>query len=220
MDNTPYEQQRARTYCLVAIVAVSLCAGGIVGRYSAMILPVSNAASVSAESKQQPARPVASQPARSLAEHLNLKPQNVVAGKDKPDIDSQKTSDGPKADDAQKASANQATDGPKPNEPARTQSAAVENVQAENVKNEPAVEQPEDNKVGGATVLNPDANQRMREARKMPDRNDVSEMQPSLSTDNGPQNAQCARRYASFRESDGTYQPYGSAQRRVCPLLR
>lgn len=31
---------------------------------------------------------------------------------------------------------------------------------------------------------------------------------------------ECARRYASFRESDGTYQPYGSSQRRLCHLFR
>lgn len=33
-------------------------------------------------------------------------------------------------------------------------------------------------------------------------------------------NGECARRYASFRESDGTYQPHNSIQRRRCPLLR
>jgi hypothetical protein len=32
--------------------------------------------------------------------------------------------------------------------------------------------------------------------------------------------AECERRYSSFRRSDGTYQPYGSRPREVCPLLR
>ncbi len=217
MDNTPYEQQRARASCLAGIVAVSLCAGAIVGRYSAVVFPVSSVGSVSAESKPHPAQQTASQPVGSLAEHLNLKSQDVVAGKDKPDTSGQKANGASKPEDSQKA-VQQTTDSPKPNEPARTQSAAVENVPSE-----PAVEQPEENKVGGATVLNPGANQRTRDTRKAPEsvsRNDVSETQPSLSGNASPQNAECARRYASFRESDGTYQPYGSAQRKVCPLLR
>lgn len=32
--------------------------------------------------------------------------------------------------------------------------------------------------------------------------------------------AACERRYASFRRSDGTYQPYGRSSRELCPLLR
>jgi len=32
--------------------------------------------------------------------------------------------------------------------------------------------------------------------------------------------AECESRYASFRRSDGTYQPYGRYSRQVCPLLR
>ena len=32
--------------------------------------------------------------------------------------------------------------------------------------------------------------------------------------------AECERRYASFRRSDGTYQPYGRISREVCPFLR
>jgi len=32
--------------------------------------------------------------------------------------------------------------------------------------------------------------------------------------------AECERRYSSFRRSDGTYQPYGSRPRELCPLLR
>lgn len=32
--------------------------------------------------------------------------------------------------------------------------------------------------------------------------------------------AQCKSRYASFRRSDGTYQPFGRSSRQVCPLLR
>jgi hypothetical protein len=32
--------------------------------------------------------------------------------------------------------------------------------------------------------------------------------------------AECERRYASFRRSDGTYQPYGRSSRAICPLLR
>jgi hypothetical protein len=31
---------------------------------------------------------------------------------------------------------------------------------------------------------------------------------------------ECERRYASFRHGDGTYQPYGSRSREVCPFLR
>jgi hypothetical protein len=32
--------------------------------------------------------------------------------------------------------------------------------------------------------------------------------------------ARCARRYASFRASDGTYQPYDGGPRKLCALLR
>lgn len=32
--------------------------------------------------------------------------------------------------------------------------------------------------------------------------------------------AECESRYASFRRSDGTYQPFGRSSRQVCPLLR
>jgi hypothetical protein len=35
-----------------------------------------------------------------------------------------------------------------------------------------------------------------------------------------PGAAECERRYSSFRRSDGTYQPFGSAQRVRCPHLR
>ncbi len=32
--------------------------------------------------------------------------------------------------------------------------------------------------------------------------------------------AECESRYASFRRSDGTYQPFGRSTRQMCPLLR
>ena len=32
--------------------------------------------------------------------------------------------------------------------------------------------------------------------------------------------AECKSRYASFRRSDGTYQPFGRSSRQVCPFLR
>ena len=32
--------------------------------------------------------------------------------------------------------------------------------------------------------------------------------------------AECESRYASFRRSDGTYQPFGRNSRQVCPFLR
>jgi len=32
--------------------------------------------------------------------------------------------------------------------------------------------------------------------------------------------AACARRYSSFRRSDGSYQPFGGGPRQRCPLLR
>jgi hypothetical protein len=32
--------------------------------------------------------------------------------------------------------------------------------------------------------------------------------------------AECESRYASFRRSDGTYQPFGRSSRQVCPFLR
>jgi hypothetical protein len=203
MHETPYEQRRARAFCLAGIVAVSACAGVLIGRYSAVIFPISSVANAPGEAQPQPSQQATSQPAGSLAEHLNRKSQEVVAAdKDKPESNGQKASDSPKADDS-----------------TQKQSAAVENVE----KDRPAAEQPEESKVGGATILNPGADQRTRDARRVMDdasRNDVPETQPKLSGETSPQNSECARRYASFRESDGTYQPYGSSQRKVCPLLR
>ena len=208
MHTTPYEQQRIRTLCLAGIVAVSLCAGVLIGRYSAAVFPVSSVASVPVEAKPQPVQQAKSPPAGSLAEHLSKSQGAVAAGSDKPESNRQTTTDG------QTTSAT-----PKPDASAQKQSAAVEDVRRE----ERTVEPLEDNKIGGATILNPGANPRTRDAGKASmtvGSTDVPETQPTLSGDASPQNSECARRYASFRESDGTYQPYGSSQRRVCPLLR
>lgn len=202
MPETPYEQRRARAFCLAGIVVISACAGVLIGRYSAVVFPISTAAQSSAEPRPQPSQHATNQSAGSLAEQLNRKSQEVAAGKDSP-----------------KTSAEPITGGPKTDDPAQKQSAAVEDAQTYR----PAAEQPEDNKVGGATILNPGANQRTRDAGQLTDnvgRNDAPDTQPKPSGDSSPQNSECARRYASFRESDGTYQPYGSSQRKVCPLLR
>ena len=207
MHTTPHEQQRIRTLCLAGIVAVSLCAGVLVGRYSAAVFPVSSVASVHVEAKPQPVQQAKSPPAGSLAEHLSKSQGAVAAGPDKSESNRQNTSDGEKANATPNLDAS-----------AQKQSAAFEGVRRE----ERTVE-PEDNKVGGATILNPGADPRTRDAGKAPvtvGSTDVPETQPRLSGDASPQNSECARRYASFRESDGTYQPYGSSQRRVCPLLR
>jgi hypothetical protein len=215
MHNTPYEQRRVRALCLAGIVAVSACAGVLIGRYSTVVFPLSSGASVAAQSKPQPARQTATQPARSLAEQLNQRSQEIAAaGKEKINDNNQPASDGQKASGAPKTDHGQTADSPAPR-----QSAAVESLQ----KSESAVEPPEDNKIGGATVLNPGAKQQTRDARKVPDtvsQSDTPDAQTRVSGEGSPQISECARRYASFRESDGTYQPYGSSQRRVCPLLR
>lgn len=214
MHDTPYEQQRARTLCLTGIVAVSLCAGALIGRYSAVVFPILSVAGVPAESRPQPAQHAATRSFGSLAEHLNPKsPEGAVAGEDRPNNAHQNTTV------HETGSTHQKADGPKTEAPTHKQSAAAENVETGGQ----TTEQPEESKIGGATILNPEANQRARDARKMPEsmsRSDTAETQPKLSGDASPANSECARRYASFRESDGTYQPYGSGQRKTCPLLR
>jgi hypothetical protein len=213
MLETPYEQRRARAFCLAGLVAVSVCAGVLVGRYSAVVFPISSVASVPAESQPQPAEHATSQqPVGSLAEHLNLKsPLASDPGKNQTDSDRQRTSDGPQSSTQRPAESQKA------DQPTQKQSAAVESVE----RHEQVAEQPEESKVGGATILNRDAGERARDARTMPDhgRNQTLEARPRILGDANPLNSECARRYASFRESDGTYQPYGSAQRKVCPLL-
>jgi hypothetical protein len=212
MLETPYEQRRARAFCLAGLVAVSVCAGVLVGRYSAVVFPISSVASVPAESKPQPADHAASQqPVGSLAEHLNLKSRLASdPGKNQADSDRRKASE------SRQSSAQQPADSQKADQPTQKQSAAVENIERHG---QPA-EEPEESKVGGATILNPDTGERARDATTMPDRNRALEERPRTSGDATPLNSECARRYASFRESDGTYQPYGSAPRKVCPLLR
>lgn len=213
MHNTPYEQRRARALCLAGIVAVSACAGVLVGRYSTVVFPLSSGVSIAAEPKPKPAQQTAIQPARSLAEQLNQRSQEITAaGKEKINDDSRPANDGQKASGAPKTDDGQTTDSPAPK-----QSAAVESLQ----KGEMATEPTEDNKVGGATVLNPGANRQTPDPRNAPNTvSDTPDAQTRVSGGGSPQISECARRYASFRESDGTYQPYGSSQRKVCPLLR
>jgi hypothetical protein len=210
MLDTPYEQRRARALCLAGIVAVSLCAGALLGRYSAVVFPIASVASVPAEARPQPAQHAASRSGRSLAEHLNLK--SPAAGEGRLDNTHQNTTV------HETGSTPQTAGGPKTEDSTQKQSLATENIE----KDGQTSEQP-DSKVSGATILNPEASQRAPDARKMPDSmspRDIAETQLKLSGDTSPANSECARRYASFRESDGTYQPYGSAHRKVCPLLR
>lgn len=216
MHNTPYEQRRARALCLAGIVAVSACAGVLIGRYSTVVFPLSSGASIAAEPKPQPAQQTAIQPARSLAEQLDQRSQDIAtaAGKEKIEANIRPASDIQKAGNTPKTDGGQTANGPAPR-----QSAAVESLQ----KSEPAIEPPEDSKIGGATVLNPGAKQQTRDGGKAADavsQSDTPDAQARVSGDGSPQSSECARRYASFRESDGTYQPYGSSQRKVCPLLR
>lgn len=76
---------------------------------------------------------------------------------------------------------------------------------------------PDVNAPAPARILNPDnstpdAVQRQAEA--------VSEPSDAPDLGSEEQIAACERRFASFRRSDGTYQPYGSRGRQLCPLLR
>ena len=71
-------------------------------------------------------------------------------------------------------------------------------------------EWPEERRLFGATVVNAGSELQKDRAASGQERSDTADSST----------AACARRYASFRESDGTYQPYDSSQRRRCPLLR
>jgi hypothetical protein len=75
----------------------------------------------------------------------------------------------------------------------------------------------EERRVFGATVVNAGAASPGAELRK--DRAAPGQSQKRSDTAERS-TSECARRYASFRESDGTYQPYDSSERRPCPLLR
>lgn len=55
-------------------------------------------------------------------------------------------------------------------------------------------------------------------ADRSPDRSDA-DVAPGRSADQETLE-RCARRYASFRASDGTYQPYDGGTRKLCSLLR
>lgn len=54
----------------------------------------------------------------------------------------------------------------------------------------------------------------------------AADSNPPIAAGAGPYNpgdiavAQCGRRFSSFRQSDGTYQPLDSGPRKRCPLLR
>jgi hypothetical protein len=71
----------------------------------------------------------------------------------------------------------------------------------------------------GATVINSGSARPATNAEKDRAGNGPKQLDAANERNNGGI-MECARRYASFRESDGTYQPYNSSQRRPCPLLR
>lgn len=85
------------------------------------------------------------------------------------------------------------------------------------------------------TVINPDAGKRAPPTAREPvrsreDREHLTREPASQPDDYAPAYgyrspdqasiAACERRYSSFRRSDGTYQPYNSPTRELCPLLR
>jgi hypothetical protein len=70
-----------------------------------------------------------------------------------------------------------------------------------------------------ATLINPDwAKARPAPRRRQAEAEAGSDRNAARNADRAV--AECERRYASFRRSDGTYQPYGDRPRELCPMLR
>jgi hypothetical protein len=90
---------------------------------------------------------------------------------------------------------------------------------------------------GGATIINAGAAEKTATqdarspsqpvARPAPSEPDAGRALDQPNRDSSPERtadenllARCAKRYSSFRASDGTYQPYDGGPRKLCSLLR
>jgi hypothetical protein len=198
MVGPTYEDvRRARVACLTGIVIISVGAGFLGGRISAWLIPPGGSPSLSTSLGQVAPEPPARQAAQSTQERKDDKSAEAA----------------PRADDAPQtgpAESAKVDAGPRisgqepPNAAQRVESA------------EQSADRSEERRVYGATVVNAGST---RAGRAWQEDSATSKSIQERSDASGSI-TECARRYASFRESDGTYQPYGSSQRRRCPLLR
>lgn len=204
MDGSTYEDvRRARVACLAGIVVISVAAGFLGGRVSAWLIPPGGSPSLSTSLGQVAPEPPTQQAVQSTQDRKDDKsaetaPRETATRAD--DALQTGPAESAKGDDGPRTAGQEPPDGAQ-----RVESA------------DQSADRSEERRVYGATVVNAGstrAGSALREDRAaskpMQERSDAA----------GGSATECARRYASFRESDGTYQPYGSSQRRRCPLLR
>ena len=216
------DEDRAQRMRIVGAVAL-LCAGWAVGffsgRMSAWLFPVADLQAVVMQKAPEPTPPLRAaekSPAPAVAAIETAPPVPT-------DSETQSTAAALKTPLAQSSPAKSGGDG----------------VGARPVGDEPATRavQPEDAAQHKVTVLNPDAAKAKpapvaKEPTPSPKDRQPAARDPAAQVDDlsrptyGYQSTgqaaimECERRYNSFRRGDGTYQPYNSPTRELCPLLR
>ncbi|MFM9849387.1 MAG: BA14K family protein [Hyphomicrobiaceae bacterium] len=187
--STRAEERRARIVSLTGVVIISVGLGFLGGRVSAWLVPIGGN-SLSTSLGHVTAEPLGRRPFQSTEERKENKPAETAV---------------------RASSTTQAALEKRANEHDGTASAGEKS--PDHAQGLETAERPEERRVFGATVVNAGSaspGRELREDRAAPGQERADTAERST--------IECARRYASFRESDGTYQPFGSSQRRRCPL--
>jgi hypothetical protein len=218
---------RLRVVAAIVLVSAGWATGFFAGRMSAWIFPVApdetpsqliSSSRAAATVPPGPAPPAAAEQNRSIDE------QARAAAVQSPQLPAPPDVAKPERATADAAPANSAT----ADADTAAQRAAKE---ASSPPGEPAPEAKAAER--SVTVINPDwarpkpsSPHREREAPERRAQTREADRDGSEAERHGSDPAledalsACARRYASFRRSDGTYQPYGRSSRELCPLLR
>lgn len=200
---TQVHTRRARTVAALVLVAAGWSVGFLAGRMSAWLIPVDTASVVEKRGPSQdvasaspagPAAPPANATSRTASTPDPAAPSDAGDGKGR--TKSEAVSAGGRDD-------KRAAQGVVAAAPERAQTPKG----AESASAEPKADEPE------VTLLNPD----WKGAKE-----DAAQSGRASTRESADQTgiAECERRYASFRRSDGTYQPYGRSSRETCPFLR
>jgi hypothetical protein len=198
MQHSYEDFRRARIAYALGLVVISAGLGFLGGRFSALLVPVASHSLETALGRVAPEAP-----------RDDNQSQQQVAKREPPETAGHHHKDSSANSQSSLEQPGLIGGAPEPSEGGARE--------ARNVPSEP--EQADNDVVLGATVINsgsalPDTKSERNRAGTRREQSDAENARDDAGS------TECARRYASFRESDGTYQPYNSPQRRPCPLLR
>ncbi len=182
----------ARVFAAVALVAAGWVFGFFSGRLSAWVFPVADPDVVALKATLEHS---ATQRAAPTALAPSDRPTSRAGEEERPTLALSPPPDAGRDQQAQALS-------DKKNEAVPAPPRVAEEPETSNEEPQPKT-----------VLVNPD----WRASAPAPKEPDPVRM---LSRDDNGRTAECARRYLSFRASDGTYQPFGRASRELCPLLR